>query len=80
MSKIFEIINGYANKTASELYLLQNEVKLKKDNLASSRLAVCKSCDILSLDNVCQSSKGGCGCNMNVKIYCTTCKCPKGKW
>ena len=74
MSKIFDIINGYANKTASELLFFQQETKLKKDKIATNRLDICLDCDTLDKpDNTCSSSRGGCGCNMNVKIYCTMC-------
>lgn len=72
-----KIINGYTNKTLDELNLLRKE----KSNLADTRMSICQKCEIFDSKNFkCDSSKGGCGCNMKAKIYCTKCECPKRKW
>ncbi len=52
-----------------------------KELVAQSRLAICKSCPIYT-NGYCDSEKGGCGCDMTLKVYCMSCTCPEPfkKW
>lgn len=47
--------------------------------LAHKRRKICNSCSIRT-NGMCDRSKGGCGCNIEAKTLCETCKCPKSKW
>lgn len=49
------------------------------EKVALPRLEICAKCPIRT-NGVCDSTKGGCGCNTAAKARCLTCKCPKGKW
>lgn len=71
-----DIIQGHSNKKLADLNLLKVEKQIK----ANERLDICKSCDTLGDNYKCLKSKGGCGCDMEAKVYCMDCKCPKGKW
>ena len=74
---LHKIIQGHVNANKAKKGTLPKE----KVDVARARLAICRSCPILDLSTMkCVKSRGGCGCNMNKKIYCTTCKCPKNKW
>lgn len=77
MAKLRNIISGYTTKTLADFNLATKE----SEELAYSRMQVCKGCKIFnSHTSTCSSSKGGCGCNMKVKVYCKDCNCPKNKW
>jgi hypothetical protein len=72
-----DIIKGYVNSEKAKMGSLSES----KQNRAQARLEICKSCPILDKATMtCDKSKGGCGCKMLRKVYCMTCKCPKGKW
>lgn len=50
---------------------------------AQRRLKICHNCAIITKNKKrCSLKKGGCGCFVDLKVYCTEedCKCPKGKW
>lgn len=71
------IVNGYTNRSLADLKLITKE----KEEKAHTRLEICKKCPIFEAPTMkCSSVKGGCGCNMKTKVYCTTCTCPKNKW
>lgn len=72
-----KIINAYKNVALSKAGLLSKA----KEDLAKERLAICVSnvCQTYE-DGTCLKSKGGCGCVMKRKVYCTKCKCPKNYW
>ena len=48
---------------------------------AVRRRAICTTCNVL-VDGWCSEEKGGCGCYMNNKVFCMSCKCPlpEPKW
>jgi len=73
------IVKGYANNTLSKVGLLDPE----KERIAKARLAICEDCSIFDKSTrKCSREKGGCGCNMDAKVYCMECSCPapEKKW
>ncbi len=48
---------------------------------AVKRRAICSACEVL-VDGWCSEERGGCGCYMNNKVFCMSCKCPlpEPKW
>ena len=43
------------------------------------RLAICSACPVFK-DGWCDSDKGGCGCNLSLKVKARAAYCPQGKW
>ena len=86
MSKINEILSGWANLIKGNFGQLDNEVK----KISEERLNICDSCDI-RLGSICDPRKygihiktgkltRGCGCNIAAKTMSVNSKCPIGKW
>lgn len=96
MSKIQEILNGWANVIRDELNTLPQEIK----DLSSQRLTECDECPLRD-GNTCSTKKkglavkdfvykgklrekdqqySGCGCNLAAKTKSITSVCPLGKW
>lgn len=74
---LHKIIQGHVNANKAK----KGKLPPKDVQTAKARLAVCHACDILDKRTMkCDKKKGGCGCTMTKKVYCKTCKCPKGKW
>lgn len=49
------------------------------DEQQASRLSVCEACPVYA-DGWCDASKGGCGCNLSLKVKARSAYCPQGKW
>lgn len=49
------------------------------EKLAKERALVCAKCPIRT-DEVCDKSKGGCGCPLVAKWRSPKSKCPTGRW
>jgi predicted Zn-ribbon and HTH transcriptional regulator len=48
-----------------------------EDQVANSRMSICRSCpELISLTSQCKK----CGCFMNMKTKLQAAKCPIGKW
>ena len=74
---LHKIIQGYVNADKAKKGKLPSE----EMQAAKARFAICYACNILDKSTMkCDKSKGGCGCNVTKKVYCKSCKCPKGKW
>jgi len=67
-----------------------NQLDKDSQELASSRLSICDSCE-MRLGAICDPSKvaphaitgnltRGCGCSLAAKTLVTKAKCPLGKW
>lgn len=74
MNKIQQIIQGWKNN------LIRDE---EVEKIAIPRLEICANCELnssypkeLNLLSTCTS----CGCNLNAKVRCVKCSCPKNKW
>ena len=49
--------------------------------LAKSRMEICHKCDTYEVaHDLCDETKGGCGCFIEAKSRCVECECPKNKW
>ena len=66
---------GWANYLKDEFNVLDDETK----ELSTKRLLICNRCD-LRTGNVCDRSKGGCGCPITQKSFSSTSSCPLKKW
>ena len=86
MSKINEILDGWANLVKDRFGNLDEDVK----KISQERLNTCDSCDI-RMGSICNPSKvglnvqtgkleRGCGCNIAAKTMSPRSRCPLGKW
>ncbi len=86
MSKLNEIINGWANVVKDKIGTLDPKLKV----IAENRLILCNSCD-MRVNNTCSTKKtginiitkkevNGCGCNISAKTLSPESKCPLSKW
>jgi hypothetical protein len=86
MSKIVEIIEGWANVVKDQF----NAVDPVTKEVSKKRLLECNSCDIRN-GNICSPNRwginilteqrvNGCGCNIAAKTLSPSSQCPLGKW
>jgi len=86
MSKLNEIINGWANVVKDKIGTLDPKLKV----MAANRLLLCNSCD-MRVNNTCSTKKvginiitknetKGCGCNISAKTLVPESECPLSKW
>lgn len=75
MSKIKETLEGWSNYLKDDFNLLDERTK----KLSAKRLLIYNTCD-MSSGNVCDKSKGGCGCLITQKSFSKDSHCPIGKW
>lgn len=78
MSKINEIVEGWANNLTPTCYLDPQIIEE-----SAKRLAICEECEFhsknhksLRLDVHCTN----CGCTLSAKTKCLSCECPIKKW
>lgn len=73
---------SFADKLKARLAQMEEAAKnllpnVAPEELASSRLDICKACPYyISLTHQCKK----CGCVMNLKVKLEGAKCPIGKW
>ncbi len=70
MSKLKEILNGFAN-------LVWPNPRVEK--IAHDRAIICAACDT-NVNNFCSIQKGGCGCFIPAKTSSEYSSCPKNFW
>lgn len=86
MSKILEIVEGWANVVKDQF----NAVDPITKEVSKKRLLKCNDCDI-RVSNTCSPNKfginiiteqrvNGCGCNIAAKTLSPSSRCPLGKW
>jgi len=86
MSKILEIVEGWANVVKDQF----NAVDPVTKSISEKRLLECNSCSIRN-GNRCDPNQqikniitekmvNGCGCNIAAKTLSPSSKCPAGKW
>ena len=86
MSKLNEIINGWANVVKDRIGTLDPNIK----QMAESRLLLCNVCH-MRINNTCSPKNTGineitkvetkgCGCNISAKNLSPESKCPLSKW
>ena len=86
MSKINEILTGWANTVRDRFNRLHPEVK----EISERRLNICNECDMrngsicdpmrVSQDVKTGALKRGCGCNLLAKTMSPKSQCPLSKW
>lgn len=57
----------------------QDGMQLATAGQQQARLAICKACPIF-MDGWCDQDKGGCGCNIALKVKARSAECPVQKW
>ena len=72
---LMEILKGWGNLLIEKMGIYRTELQ----KLAAKRRKICNSCPI-RFGKICSKEKGGCGCVIEAKILCETCKCPKDLW
>lgn len=86
MSKLNEILLGWANLVKDKFSTLNEETKI----MAQIRLEQCNKCHMRT-GNICSPSKQikhivteqqvkGCGCVIPAKVLSPNSECPAGKW
>lgn len=86
MSKLNEIISGWANLIKDKINTLDPNIK----RMAENRLLICNMCH-MRVGNACSTKKigineitkletKGCGCNISAKTLSPESKCPLSKW
>ncbi len=86
MSKLNEIINGWANVVKDKIGALDPKIK----QLAENRRLLCNVCN-MRIENTCSTKRvgmnkitkkltPGCGCNISAKTLSPESKCPLSKW
>ena len=58
---------------------VKDGMHIASDEQQQSRLKICKACPVYK-DGWCDSAKGGCGCNLSLKVKARAAYCPLGKW
>lgn len=86
MSKLDEILIGWANTVKDRFNMLQPEVK----EISEKRLNICNECEMrngsicdptrLSLNVKTGALTRGCGCNLLAKTMSPSSNCPLSKW
>jgi hypothetical protein len=78
---------GIIQRTARKLVMLKAAaVDFVSDGMAvateeqqAKRSAICAACP-LNINGWCDDTKGGCGCNLSLKVQPRSSSCPLGKW
>jgi hypothetical protein len=47
--------------------------------MGKKRMSICNNC-LTRTNNICDKSKGGCGCILKLKVISPGSNCPKGYW
>jgi hypothetical protein len=68
-----------ANLKQSAIDFWQDGMTLASEGQQRQRLNICKACPIYS-DGWCDQDKGGCGCNVAMKVKARAAYCPAQKW
>jgi len=86
MSKINQILTGWANTVKDRFNMLQPEVK----EISEKRLNICNECSMRN-GSICDTRRvapnvktgaitRGCGCNLLAKTMSPSSECPLSKW
>ena len=68
-----------ASLAAAAVDFVRDGMAIATDEQQAHRLAVCKSCPVFK-DGWCDDAKGGCGCNLSLKVMARAAHCPQYKW
>lgn len=68
-----------ANLASAAVDFVKDGMVISTSEQESRRIEICKSCPIYN-NGWCDADKGGCGCNLALKIKARSAYCPQGKW
>lgn len=74
-----KLIDRATQLAASAVDFVRDGMHVATEEQQQSRLAICKACPVFK-DGWCDASKGGCGCNLSLKVMARAAYCPQGKW
>lgn len=72
-------IDRAKNLKTAAINFLADGMQVATDEQQAKRSAVCASCP-LNNNGWCDDTKGGCGCNLSLKVQPRSSSCPLGKW
>lgn len=72
-------VNRVSRLKESAIDFLKDGMAVATSEQQAKRLAICSSCP-LNNAGWCDDSKGGCGCNLSLKVMPRSSSCPVGKW
>jgi hypothetical protein len=68
-----------ASLAAAAVDFVKDGMHVASDEQQQSRLTICEACPVFK-DGWCDASKGGCGCDLGLKVMARAAYCPQGKW
>lgn len=76
---IVNAIHRVTNLKKAAINFLADGMQIATDEQQSKRSAICAGCP-LNNNGWCDDTKGGCGCNLSLKVQPRSSSCPLGKW
>lgn len=73
------VVDRVANLKKAAVDFLADGMAVATEQQQAHRLAICAACP-LNNNGWCDDTKGGCGCNLAVKVKPRSSSCPLGKW
>jgi hypothetical protein len=64
---------------ASAVDFVRDGMHIATDEQQASRLAICEACPVFNA-GWCDADRGGCGCNLSLKVKARAAYCPQGRW
>jgi hypothetical protein len=64
---------------SSAVDFVRDGMTVASEDQQASRLTICAACPVYK-DGWCDADKGGCGCNLSLKVKARAAFCPQGKW
>lgn len=74
-----KVMNRTAQLAASAVDFVRDGMHIATEEQQQSRLTICEACPVYNA-GWCDDSKGGCGCNLSLKVMARAAFCPQGKW
>ena len=76
---IARTVDRVTNLKNAAINFLADGMHIATDEQQAKRFAICASCP-LNNNGWCDDTKGGCGCNLALKVQPRSSSCPLGKW
>ena len=76
---VARILDRASQLAASAVDFARDGMALANEEQQASRLRMCSTCSVHT-DGWCDAEKGGCGCNLKLKVMARAAYCPQGKW
>lgn len=78
-SSLARAVDRVKNLKTAAVNFLADGMHVATEEQQANRSAICASCP-LNNDGWCDDTKGGCGCNLTLKVKPRSSSCPLGKW